>query len=137
MDSSGKWNTSYVIDSVNTDMSSARAVEVRNKELLGKKLYSLLREANAALVLVDEPLVQPMEEITADFVYIRWEGERRKVKGTLGKVEVDRTEDTRKWAEKIQKFLDQPIEVFGYFSKYYSGYPPADVKQLLFSLRDK
>jgi uncharacterized protein YecE (DUF72 family) len=113
------------------------AVEVRNKELQGEKLYSLLREANAALVLVDQPLIQPMEEITADFVYIRWEGERRRVKGTLGKVEVDRTEDTRKWAEKIQKFLDQPTEVFGYFSKYYSGYPPADVNQLLFSLMDK
>ena len=34
-------------------------------------------------------------------------------------------EDIRKWAEKLKSILDDQIEVFGYFSKYYSGYPPA------------
>jgi uncharacterized protein YecE (DUF72 family) len=107
------------------------AVEVRNKALSGEKLYFLLRETGVALVLVDQPFVPITEEITADFVYIRWEGDRRKVTGTSGKVEVDRTEDVRKWAPKVQDFLDRPTEVFGYFSKYYSGYPPADAKKLL------
>lgn len=106
------------------------AVEVRNKELLGDELYNLLREANAALVLADKPFVHSVE-VTADFVYIRWEGDRKKVAGTLGKVEADRTEDISKWAQIVRRFLDRRIEVFGYFSKYYSGYPPADVKKLL------
>lgn len=109
------------------------AVEVRNRSLLGEKLNSLLRENGVALVLVDQPVLE--EQVTAGFVYLRWEGDRNKVDGTLGKVEVDRTEDIRKWAVQVKNFLDRQIEVFGYFSKYYSGYPPNDAKQLLNLIR--
>jgi uncharacterized protein YecE (DUF72 family) len=107
------------------------AVEVRNKELLNDKFYSILREQGVALVLLDRPLMPEMETMTADFTYIRWEGDRKKVKGTLGKVEVDRTADIKMWAERIERFLDVQIKVFGYFSKYYSGHAPSDAKQIL------
>jgi uncharacterized protein YecE (DUF72 family) len=106
-------------------------VEVRNKKLLDDKLYSLLRKNDVALAIVDHPFMPNLDAATTDFAYIRWEGDRRKVKGTLGKVEVDRSNDIVTWAEKIKTFLDNSIEVFGYFSKYYSGYPPSDAKQLL------
>jgi uncharacterized protein YecE (DUF72 family) len=109
------------------------AVEVRNKGLLGEKLNSLLRENGVALVLVGQPV--PEEEVATDFVYVRLKGDRRKVNGTLCKVEVDRTEDIRKWAVQVKSFLDRQLEVFGYFSKYYSGYPPKDAEQLLNLLR--
>lgn len=108
------------------------AVEVRNKALQGEKLQSLLREHGVAMVLVNQPVFE--EEVTADFAYVRWEGDRSKVKGTLGKVEVDRTEDIEKWAFQVRKLLNRQVEVFGYFSKYYSGYPPNDANQLLKSL---
>jgi uncharacterized protein YecE (DUF72 family) len=107
------------------------AVEVRNKELPRETLYSLLGETGVVPVLVDQPSVSSIEQSASDFVYIRWEGDRRKVTGTLGRVEVDRTEDTRKWAQIVQGFLDRDLEVFGYFSKYYSGYPPVDIERLL------
>jgi len=106
-------------------------VEVRNKKLLEDKLYSLLRENGVALAIVDQPYMPKIEAVTADCTYIRWEGDRRKVKGTLGEIEIDRTNDLIGWTQKIKKFLDNSLEVFGYFSKYYSGYPPADAKQLL------
>ena len=107
------------------------AVEVRNKKWLDEKFYNLLREAEVALVLIDHPWMPKMDTITADFTYIRWVGDRKKVKGTLGKVEKDRSEDIKDWAVKIKDFLDNSIEVFGYFSKSYSGYPPGDVRMLL------
>jgi uncharacterized protein YecE (DUF72 family) len=113
------------------------AVEVRNRKLLGDKLSSLLREYNVAQVLVNQPFAPSIEEIASDFVYARWEGDRKKVFGTLGKMEVDRMEYIRKWAEKLKSLLDDQIEVFGYFSKYYSGYPPADAKQLLSLLQSR
>jgi uncharacterized protein YecE (DUF72 family) len=105
------------------------AVEIRNKGLLGEELCSFLRENGVAQVLVRQPVLE--EEVTADFVYVRWEGDRSKVNGTLGKVELDRTEDIGKWAVQVKKLLNRHLEVFGYFSKYYSGYPPNDAKQLL------
>ena len=71
-----------------------------------------------------------IEEATADFVYLRWEGDRKKLSGTLGKVEIDRGKDIEKWANRIRVLLDRSTEVFGYFSKYYSGFPPSDARQL-------
>ena len=103
------------------------AVEVRNKNMLGEELRSLLRENGVAQVFVG----QPSPEVTADFVYVRLEGDRSKVNGTLGRVEIDRTKDIGKVAVEVKYFLDQHLEVFGYFSKYYSGYPPSDAEQLL------
>jgi hypothetical protein len=31
-----------------------------------------------------------ISEVTADFLYVRWEGDRKKVNGTLGKIEAER-----------------------------------------------
>jgi uncharacterized protein YecE (DUF72 family) len=106
-------------------------VEVRNKRLLQDKLYSLLRDHNVALAMVEHPFWPKVEALTANFAYIRWEGDRKKVKGTLGQVEIDKTVNIREWAQKTEKLLDDQIEVFGYFSKYYSGHPPTDARQLL------
>ncbi len=59
-------------------------VEVRNKEWLKKESYSLLRANRVALAWTDRPLMAPISEITSDFLYVRWEGDRKKVNGTLG-----------------------------------------------------
>jgi uncharacterized protein YecE (DUF72 family) len=106
------------------------AVEVRNKSLLTEELYALLREHRVTLAWVDAAKMPLVEEVTADFVYVRWEGDRTAVTGTLGKTEVDRTEAIQAWAKKLMPLLDAGTEVFGYFSKYYSGNPTADAKLL-------
>lgn len=107
------------------------AIEVRNKELLSNEFYSLLSRKEAALAWVEGSFVPSTDVITTDFLYARWEGNRRKVNGLLGKVEIDKYSDIKKWADRIRHLLDGPMEVFGYFSKYYSGHPPTDAKQLL------
>ena len=71
-----------------------------------------------------------IDEVTSGFLYIRWEGDRKKVNGTLGKIEADRTGDLNLVAENIKPFVTKQIEVFGYFGKYYSGYPPSDINCL-------
>jgi len=106
-------------------------VEVREKKWLDEKFYEMLRDNKVALALLDHPWMPNMNTITADFTYIRWVGNRKKITGTLGKVERDRRENIKDWAIKIKGFLGDSIEVFGYFSKTYSGYPPGDVKMLL------
>jgi len=105
-------------------------VEVRNPELLRSSLFSLLRKNGVALALVGNSHIPIVEETTADFVYIRLEGDRAKVKGTLGRVEVDRTIDVKRWAEKIEMLRDTSKEVFVYVSKIFSGHPPTDAEQL-------
>ena len=106
------------------------AVEVRNKSWLTSEFYRILKHCNVALAWAESPHIPPLSEITAGFLYIRWEGDRKVVKGTQGKIEVDRKADLAAWAQKIKLYLDGGTEVFGYFSKYFSGYPPSDVSHL-------
>jgi len=132
----GPEHFSLLHDFLNNLPKSYRFVlEVRNKEMLEEKLYTVLRENCIALAWVDHPFMPEIDITTADFAYIRWEGDRRKMNGTLGKIEIAKTDRTKKWADKIRKLLESPLDVFGYFSKYYSGYPPSDVEQLLSLLR--
>jgi len=106
-------------------------VEVRDEAWLNTDFYTLLRANKTALAWVDSPNMPQTSEVTSDFLYVRWEGNRQKVNGTLGKVEVDTQENLRSWAEKIEPFLNNRFEVFGYFGKYFSGYPPSDIDLLL------
>jgi uncharacterized protein YecE (DUF72 family) len=106
-------------------------VEVRDKGFLNEDFYSLLRANNVALAWVDTPNMPQINEVTSDFLYLRMEGDRSKVKGTLGKKEVDKGQDLRLWADKIEGFLGKDLEVFGYFGKYFSGFPPSDISSLL------
>jgi uncharacterized protein YecE (DUF72 family) len=105
-------------------------VEVRDEAWLNTDFYSLLQACNAALAWVDRPNMPQTSEVTSDFLYVRWEGDRKLVKGTVGKIEADTQERLRDWADKIKPFLSGQTEVFGYFGKYYSGYPPSDVNLL-------
>ena len=102
-------------------------VEVRNKGWLNKDYYSLLRANNAASAWVDSPNMPLNAEVTSDFLYVRLEGDRKKVNGTLGKIEADTQDSLRVWADRLKPHLSGKMEVFGYFGKYFSGYPPSDV----------
>jgi uncharacterized protein YecE (DUF72 family) len=106
-------------------------VEARNESLLTEEFYSLLRANNAALAWVDSPLMPQVDKLTSDFLYVRWAGDRKRVKGTLGKIEVNKEKELEAWAEKIKPFLEKKTVVFEYFGKYYSGYPPSDINLLL------
>jgi uncharacterized protein YecE (DUF72 family) len=109
-------------------------VEVRNRRLMGSELYSILRENNVTLAWAESAGQPTITELTGDFIYIRWEGDRKKINGTLGKTEIDKTDDVKTWAIKLKTFIKRQTEVFGYYSKYYSGNPTTDVQCLLNSL---
>jgi len=107
------------------------AVEVRNKNMLQERLYSILSNDNVSLTITDRLFAPEAIRMTTDFVYMRWEGDRTKVNGTLGRIETEKTSDIQAWASAIKDTLESPAKLFGYFSKYYSGHPPTDVETLL------
>jgi uncharacterized protein YecE (DUF72 family) len=107
------------------------AVEFRHRDWFRQETYEMLRESRVALVQQAHPWLPEVHEATAGFVYARFEGDRRKVGGEEGSVEVDRASDTERWARVISTYLDEGLDVYAYFSKYYSGYPPHDVAQLV------
>jgi uncharacterized protein YecE (DUF72 family) len=106
-------------------------VEVRNQSLLHDRFYQLLKDNKIALAWVDSPIMPKNLELTSDFVYLRLEGDRGKVNGLQGKVEVDRSADVKGWAEKLAACKADGRTVFGYFGKYFSGFPPLDIRHFM------
>jgi len=114
------------------------AVELRNKNWLGPKLYDVLRKHKTALALIDHPwMPRPREwiargdPITSDFTYIRWLGDRKGIEErtkSWDKVIVDRQQELEEWVEVCQNFNQRSIAIFGFANNHYAGHAPATVR---------
>jgi uncharacterized protein YecE (DUF72 family) len=107
------------------------AVEVRHKSWLGSDLAIMLRERGSALTLIDYPRMPRMEEATADFVYIRWLGNRREFPSGHTRAKRDRRADLEWWSERVDRFLSEGREVFAYANNHYQNHSPSTLKQFL------
>jgi len=112
------------------------SLEIRNKSLLNDRVYTLLKENKVALAWIDATKTPVETTVTSNFIYVRWEGDRKVIDGTKGMIEQDRSANIMNWAAKLEKLLNSNTEVFGYFSKYYSGLPTADATRLMESVRN-
>jgi uncharacterized protein YecE (DUF72 family) len=116
------------------------AVEIRNKTWLDAKFADLLREHNIALALTDTSFVprpweieEKFDLITADFVYVRWLGDRKGIEAetkTWDKTIIDRTGDLRNWVNVLRQMVNTKkiLKMFAYANNHYAGHGPGTVK---------
>lgn len=115
-------------------------VEVRNKSWIDERLCGLLRERNVALVWVDlaylphpADLARELDLVTADFVYARLIGDRKRIDEltrTFDRVVVDQSERLARWAELLRSTLERVHEVYTYANNHYAGHAPATIREL-------
>lgn len=103
------------------------AVEFRDHSWLRKETWSLLKEHNVAYTIVDEPLLPPETEITADFAYIRWHG--RGVRPWYN-YHYSR-EELEEWVPRVKKVSKKVENVYGYFNNHYHGYAAENCIEIL------
>ncbi|HET9235397.1 MAG TPA: DUF72 domain-containing protein, partial [Candidatus Eisenbacteria bacterium] len=114
------------------------AVEIRNREWLGRPLLQLCRERGAALVLVDQGWMPHGDEIdtdpvTAPFSYVRLIGDREIIEAvttTWGKVVLDRGPRIDRWAELLAGLVAREVPTLVYVNNHYAGHAPATVARL-------
>jgi uncharacterized protein YecE (DUF72 family) len=106
------------------------AVELRNRQWLTPELQEMLRARNTALVLQDLHYMPRLDWITADFTVIRWLGRRKDI-SRFDEIQIDRTDKLEWWAQRVQRFLQEGIDVFGYFNNHFAGHSPASVRQFI------
>lgn len=114
------------------------AVEIRNRWWIGPKLLDVLRERSVALALIDHPwmprpseVLDRVDPITSEFVYIRWLGDRKgieEVTKTWDRIVVDRRRELEEWVEACRRFVKRNIRVFGYANNHYAGNGPSTVR---------
>jgi uncharacterized protein YecE (DUF72 family) len=114
------------------------AVEIRNNTWFTAVFAGLLREHKIALVLQDSSFMprpweftEKVDFITADFVYVRWLGDRKRIEAqtkTWDKTVLDRREDLTKWVQLFRQFLSRDLKLYAYANNHYAGNSPATVK---------
>jgi uncharacterized protein YecE (DUF72 family) len=104
------------------------AVELRNRGWLKSDLGEMLSQHNVALVLQDLYYMPKLDWITADFTVIRWLGRRKDIE-RFDRIQIDRSEVLADWAKRVRAFLDDGLDVWGYFNNHFAGHSPASVRQ--------
>ena len=104
------------------------AVEVRNRKWLKPNLGEMLSQHNVALVLQDLHYMPKLDWITADFTVVRWLGRRKDI-SQFGGIQIDKSETLGGWAKRVSRFLDDGVDVYGYFNNHFAGHSPASVRQ--------
>jgi uncharacterized protein YecE (DUF72 family) len=98
------------LDSLPTDLRYV--VEIRNRDWYDTEIGQMLRERGIALAMHDLYYMPRRADITTDFVYIRWLGRRTGLKN-FDRIQLDRRDEEKWWAERVQSFLDQGLMVYG------------------------
>jgi uncharacterized protein YecE (DUF72 family) len=115
-------------------------IEIRNKTWLDAKFVDLLREHNVALALTDTSfmprpweLKEKFDLVTADFIYVRWLGDRKGIEKqttTWDKTVIDRTSELRNWVDLLKRMVnDKKIrKLFAYANNHFAGHGPATAR---------
>jgi uncharacterized protein YecE (DUF72 family) len=104
------------------------AVEIRNRDWLNSDLGEMLSQHRVALVLQDLHYMPRLDWITTDFTVIRWLGRRKDVE-VFDRIQIDRSERLKAWADVVGGFMDRGVDVFGFFNNHFAGHSPASVRQ--------
>lgn len=111
------------------------AVEFRRRGWLIKPVLELLGVHNVALALTDgrwvsrDRMLKLAGSPTADFAYVRWMGPDRSIED-YSRVQFDRGDDHKLWAETLTGMAARVRTVYGYFNNHYEGHSPASVRSL-------
>jgi uncharacterized protein YecE (DUF72 family) len=111
------------------------ALEVRHRSWLQvetrAKLLALLALRGVALCLVEHLWMPRLDELTSDYVYVRWLGRREDIPDDdFSAVRIDRDKHLDSWAEQLAGYLRERVIVYGYFNNHYQGHSPSSVRAL-------
>ena len=107
------------------------AVELRNRKWLDQKdLLDIFADRQIALCLIDHPWMPRLKVKTADFLYVRFLGDRRKIENDFSYVRFDRNEELSWWRELIAEYARTGVNCYVYFNNHFSGHAPTTADKL-------
>ena len=92
------------------------AFEFRHPSWFANEIYGILSKHNISLVIADSPSFPKVEEVTADFVYLRFHGSGSLYSSCYTENELEN------WSKKINKWVKEGKEVYAYFNNDVSGF---------------
>jgi uncharacterized protein YecE (DUF72 family) len=100
--------------------------EFRHESWFRDEVYDLLRDHGAALVIGDRPEVHGFQthELTAPWTFVRFHSGTRGERGDYAEAEL------AEWAERIDGWRSNGIDVYAYFNNDWEGFAPRNAVRL-------
>lgn len=92
------------------------AIEFRHQSWVHKSTWDLLKKYNVAAVFQDWSSWPQIREITADFIYIRFHGNKALYSSSYSDIEL------KIWAKEIKKWQKNGLDIYAYFNNDAKGY---------------
>ncbi|MFQ5999080.1 MAG: DUF72 domain-containing protein, partial [Candidatus Bathyarchaeia archaeon] len=89
----------------------------------------LLTEKRIALCWSENPYASPWPEVTTDFVYLRFIGDRRKTP-EIGWLQHDASEAMERWKTALEDLPSKVKEAYVTLNNRIEGFAPASVNRL-------
>jgi len=105
------------------------AVEFRHASWHVPETWDLLRRHRAAVAWTAWRDLPRVSEVTTDFLYLRWLGDRREIL-RYDRVVMDRDAEFGAWEADLRRVLPEVREVFGYFNNHWAGHSPASANAM-------
>lgn len=101
------------------------AIEVRHESWFTKVVYRLLKEHSICLAWSQLDAIQTPAELTTDFFYLRFIGDRSIDEKDLGTIQKDRLVEMEKWASVVIKVRNKVSLGIVPANNHYAGFGPA------------
>jgi uncharacterized protein YecE (DUF72 family) len=103
------------------------AIEVRNRSWFDKNVYKLLSDNNICLAWSQLDTIQTPPELTTDFLYLRFIGDRSIDIKDFGKIQKNRIRELRVWSDVVRRVKDnnKPKFAAAAANNHYAGFGPA------------
>ncbi len=105
------------------------AVEFRHASWHAPEVWDLLRGHGVAVAWTEWRELPRVTEVTADFLYLRWLGDRREIE-RYDRVQIDRDDSFAAWETDLGTALGRVSEVYGYFNNHWAGHSPASANEM-------
>ena len=108
------------------DSNFRYALEVRHTSWFGyKDFYKLLSDNNICLAWSQLDTIRSPPELTTDFIYLRFIGDRSIDEKDFGRIQKDRWEELQNWSEEVIKLRNKIKFAIVAANNHYAGFGPA------------
>jgi uncharacterized protein YecE (DUF72 family) len=102
------------------------AIEVRHTSWFdNNEVYKLLSENNICLAWSQLDTIQTPPELTSDFLYLRFIGDRSIDEKDFGKIQRNRLKELQRWSEKVNELKKKAKFAIVAANNHYAGFGPS------------
>jgi uncharacterized protein YecE (DUF72 family) len=98
---------------------------VRHNSWFDRKVYKLLSDNNICLAWSQLDTIQTPPELTSDFAYLRFIGDRSIDEKDFGRVQKDRLKELTLWSDSVRRVKDKAKFAIVAANNHYAGFGPA------------